>query len=50
MAVDAFIQAFDNEYLETNVLNKDPKDLESALQAAFLIESRSVFRNRNRCE
>jgi len=48
LAVDAFVEALDNEYYEMRVRDKDPKNLKAAMQAALLIEAYSLFRNRSR--
>jgi len=52
LAVDAFLEALDNEYYEMRVRDKYPKDLKSAMQAALLIyiEAYSTSRHRSHTE
>jgi len=46
LAVDAFIEALDNDYYEMKVRDKDPKNLESAMRAALLVEAYSNNRHK----
>jgi len=39
LAVDALIEALDNDYHDMRVKDKDPTDIESAMQAALLVEA-----------
>jgi len=47
LAVDAFVVALDNEYYEMRLRDKDPKDLEAAMQAALLIEAYTLSRHQS---
>jgi len=50
LAVDAFIEALDNDYYKMRVRDKDPKDLESAMRAALLVEGYSNIRHKMRTD